>query len=92
MSTEPHNRPKTMRHEAELLPNEHLEDGNGKFIPAKTYAYEKTVREVWTNGSGMFGPADGIDRVIGHETISERFWADGIEIPGPVKLIRKLEP
>lgn len=85
------NQSKTMRVEAELLPNEELWDADGQSIPARTYAYEKTIREVWTNGFGMFGPADGIDRVIGHEIISERFWADGVEIPGPVKLIRRVE-
>lgn len=85
------NHSNTMRVEAELLPSEELWDENGQVIPARTYAYEKTIREVRTNGSGMFGPADGIERVIGHQIVSERFWADGVEIPGPVKLIRRAD-
>lgn len=64
-----------------------LEDADGVvYGPGTKFRHERDVREVWTNGSGMFGPADGIDRPIGHVVERDEVTVDGRVLPGPVQL------
>lgn len=69
-----------------VQPNEWIEDADGTtYGPGTTYTHTRIIRQLWTNGSGMFGPADGIDRLVGHMVERESVTIEGREIPGPWK-------
>lgn len=71
--------------------DEYLESGDGRrFGTGTEYTYIKDTREILTNGSGMVGPADGIDRVIGTVVENEQVIVDGEPLPEPCKLVRMI--
>ena len=75
-----------MRSEREMVvPDGHmLIAGDGSRYPAGTrYHHIVNMREVRTNGSGMFGPADGVERVIGRVVDREWVVVDGEPLAWP---------